>query len=195
MHYLTQQFYDAAQDLARRLEAPEHRALHAAFLTYDSEGAAQRVSGPPKWTPFIETLNYEQRQAWRALVASIIQTHGIADAREVGTVGASAKSFLQGEPVGLLREGEVLDSATVRAKIDAFAAQIGDAAAIAHVALDDDNLSDETLRWLIDSYIPRARVQDADLYPDARAVDKVVAFLGWLLTVPEAMREELMPEG
>lgn len=76
--------------------------------------------------------------------------------------------------------------------IDAFCA-MNDSYHLAHVALDDYNLDDGTIRWLIDDAIPKAR--DAWLqtwaFETNEDVDSVIAFLRFLLTVPEWVRDEV----
>lgn len=65
---------------------------------------------------------------------------------------------------------------------------------LAHVALEDFNLGDKMIQWLIDEEIPRLRVEEEHMdgfRPDANDVDQVIAFLKFLLIVPESLREQL----
>ena len=68
--------------------------------------------------------------------------------------------------------------------------EINPAAGLAHVALDDHNLDDETLIWLIETFIPEHRTEYMvdNSSCSEQDVDSLIAFLRWLLTVPSAIR-------
>lgn len=70
------------------------------------------------------------------------------------------------------------------------------ACSIAHIALEDYNLSDKTIAWLLREYIPESTLEYLKDFPERTMQDiaGVVAFLEMLLWIDEEVREGILEE-
>lgn len=86
-----------------------------------------------------------------------------------------------------------MDSQSLGRQIDQFTETHFEAGFIAYVALHNFNLSDKTLHWLIDEYIPQNRAEFCSNHDvDSAEIDIVVDYLKHLLTISEDVREGIL---
>jgi hypothetical protein len=81
--------------------------------------------------------------------------------------------------------------ASLHERIDQFVDQHFTASFIAYTSLHDSDLSDTTLRWLVNEFIPKARAEFMQDHPEVTEadIDAVLEFLRELLTIPEDIRD------